>query len=97
MRSISSLLLGAVIGGVVTWGAFTHHVLRTDKGLTYLTKRNVTLTEAYVDVRGWGVAEWAKHPDLMFSVTQQGRTDVMSQPSASTIETTLKDTFGLRK
>lgn len=90
-----SMLLGIVIGGFLTWGSLTHHVLRTDQGFTYVPKRSMTFADAYLDVRGWGVAQWTEHPDLMWTLAQNNRTDIVNQ--AGTIASSLKDALGVRK
>ena len=83
--------MGVAVGGGLMWGGFNYHLVRTKDGFETVKKRSVTLTDAYVDTRTWGFADWSKHPDLVWSLTQNGKTDLMN--SAGTYETTLKNAF----
>ena len=77
LSRLSWLISGMVLGAVLTLGAQRYHVVHTKDGLTLVPKRNATLSDAYVDVRTWGVADWSKHPDLLWSLHSNNRTDIL--------------------
>ena len=77
MWRITWLLGGVILGATLTLGAQSYHVINTKDGIKLVAKRNSTLTDTYVDVRQWGVAEWSKHPDLMWTLAQNDRKDVL--------------------
>jgi hypothetical protein len=52
------------LGGAGIWGAFNFHVVKTDSGLQLVPKHTVSLSDTYVDIRQFGLAEWAAHPAL---------------------------------
>ena len=95
MRRMFYLAMGLVAGGGLMWGGMNYHLLRTKDGFQTVPKRNTTLADAYLDVRTWGIAEWSKHPDVVWSLTQHGKTDIVN--NAGTYETTLKDAFNFQK
>ena len=91
MRRITSMLFGVVVGGLLMFGALQYHVLRTAEGFSYVPKRNVTLKDTYLDVREWTPLDWSNHPDLIISMMQNGRKDILDQNNVN--ETTFKDVW----
>ncbi len=89
MRRLFALASGVLLGAVLMWVALQYHVLRTNGGLVMTPKRTATLRESYLDVRRFGVSDWAAHSDVVWSLTQNGKTDVLGD--ASVVDTTLKD------
>ncbi len=77
MWRITWLVGGIILGSLLTLGAQRYHVIHTKDGLKMVAKRTSTLTDTYVDVREWGVVEWSKHPDLVWTLTQNDRKDVL--------------------
>jgi hypothetical protein len=94
MPRLSWLIFGVIVGGLCMWGSFQYHVVRTNDGLTYVPKQRATLTDTYVDVRKWGVAEWGRHPELVLSLSQHGHKELVG--NADTLEATLKDALKLK-
>lgn len=95
MRRLGGMILGLAIGAGLMFGAMKYHVLRTNSGFEFVPKRSTSLADAYVDVRGWGFTDWSKHPDLVWSLTKNGKTNVMGESGA--FETTLKDALNYVK
>ena len=89
MRRLFALASGVLLGAVLMWVALQYHVLRTNGGLVMTPKRTATLRDSYLDVRSFGVTDWAANPDLVWSLTQNGKTDVLGE--ANVADTTLKD------
>ena len=88
------ILIGAVVGGALIWGALQYHLVRTNEGFTYVPKQHTTLADTYIDVRQWGVTDWAQHPDLALSLSQNGHKDLIGNPEV--LEATLKDTLHIK-
>lgn len=89
MRRLMSMLFGVALGGLLMFGALQYHVLRTNDGFSYVPKRNATLKDTYLDVREWSALDWSNHPDLIISMMQNGRKDVLERHNVS--ETTFND------
>ena len=81
MRRLLSMITGVALGAALMWGGLKYHVLRTNDGLVYVPKREATLTDTYLDVRSWTVADWTTHPDLVWTLAQNGKGDVVKDPN----------------
>ena len=91
MRRITWMLFGGAVGSLLMFGALQYHVLRTSDGFSYVPKRSVTLKDTYLDVRDWSPLDWSHHPDLIISMMQNGRKDILDQHDVN--ETTFKDVW----
>lgn len=79
MGRLGTFFFGLVLGAVLTLGAQSYHVIRTDDGIKLLPKRQVSLSDTYLDVRGWGLKQWSEHPDVLWSLTEYKRDDILGQ------------------
>ena len=77
MKRITPFFVGMLFGGFLVWGAMSYHVVRNSEGLNLVPKRYGTLKSTYLDVRQWTVNDWSKRPDLVWTITQNGRTELM--------------------
>ena len=77
MNRFAFLVIGMVLGGLLTVGAQSYHIVHADNGLNLVQKRHASLSDTYIDVRHWGIAEWAQHPDLLWSLHQSQKSDVL--------------------
>ena len=64
MRRLPTFIFGVVVGGLLIYCGLHYHVINTPSGLHLVPKVNSTLAETYVDVRGWGLAEWTQQVTL---------------------------------
>jgi hypothetical protein len=79
MGRLGTFFFGIVLGCMLTLGAQSYHVIRTSEGFKLLPKRHVTLSDTYLDVRGWGVGDWSQHPDVLWSLAQNKRDDILGR------------------
>ena len=91
MRRLFYLVVGLGLGGGAMWGAFNYHVLRTADGYVYIPKQSAQLNEVYLDVRGYGLAEWKQHPQVVQAIVHSGRTELIA--NAGTVQSSVKDLF----
>jgi hypothetical protein len=80
------LLVGFAIGGGVIYGAFNYHVVKTDSGFELVPKHTTSLGDTYVDIRKFGVSDWAAHPALSADIVAAEKTQLMGQSAANPIE-----------
>jgi hypothetical protein len=89
MRRIFYLIVGVAVGGAAMWGAFNYHFLRTAEGVTYVPKQSANLSDVYLDVRDWSLADWKQHPAVVQALVANGRTELVA--NADTLNSTLND------
>jgi Fe-S cluster biosynthesis and repair protein YggX len=86
MKRLVWLAIGMVLGGLLVTGSLKYHVLRTKDGMTLVPKREISFEDAYVDIRQFGVTEWAKHQNLMLAVVENKQTDLLENSARETVE-----------
>ena len=86
MQRLITFVMGMIAGALLCHGASNFHVVRADDGFHVVRKVNAQLAEAYVDVRQFGVADWAAHPDLTAAVAQEKKQHLMEGAAASAIQ-----------
>ena len=89
MRRLPTFIFGMIVGGLLIYGGLHYHVINTPSGLHLVPKVNSTLAETYVDVRGWGVAEWMQHKDIAAALLAADRQDLMQSAAEDSIRTGL--------
>lgn len=95
MRRIVWLGFGTVLGAMLMWAAMNYHVLRTRDGIAWVPKYHARLASTFVDVRSWGVTEWTEHPELVLTLEQNQRTEIIGD--AKVFGTSLRDAMNFVK
>ena len=93
MTRLSYLLLGAILGGGATFCAQNYHVVRSDEGYHAVPKVSATFKEAYVDVRGFEVADWAEHRALAVAIVKAEKEHLIQEPDVETVRGRWRDTI----
>jgi hypothetical protein len=86
MNRFSCLVVGAILGAGVVYGALTHHVLRTEAGFELIPKTEAGFQETYLDVRQFGVSNWADHQQVVQAVIKAGKEDLLKDSARSSLE-----------
>src|SRR5262245_13099180 len=86
MQRVMSFLLGVAAGVMLCWGATNYHVVRAEDGFHLVHKQRARLAEAYVDVRAFGVSDWAKHPELASALVAENKQSVMQGAATNTFQ-----------
>ena len=89
MRRLPTFIFGMIAGGLLIYAGLHYHVINTPSGLHLVPKVNSTLAETYVDVRGWGMAEWMQHKDVAAALLAADRQDLMQSAAEDSIRTGL--------
>lgn len=86
MPRIFSFLMGAAVGALLCYGATNYHVVRADDGIHLINKQRARLAEAYVDVREFGVGDWASHTDLAAALVAENKQYLMEGAAAKSLQ-----------
>ncbi len=89
MPRISSFLMGVVAGVMLCLVAMNYHVVRAQDGFHLIRKHPAKLSEAYVDVRGFGVSDWTSHSELAAALTAVNKQYLMTGAATSALESGL--------
>lgn len=86
MRSrFGSFLIGVVMGAALSWGALTHHVLRTKDGFAVAPKINPSFSETYVDIREFGASDWLEHKTLLAAIVKAKKEHLLSDSAGTSL------------
>lgn len=83
---MSRFLLGVATGAMLLYGAMTFHLVRASDGVHFVAKVPAHLSEVYVDIRQFGVADWADHPQLAAALVHANRQDLLGQSAVGAIQ-----------
>jgi hypothetical protein len=86
MGRISIFIVGAAVGAVLLYGAMTHHLVRTPKGLQIVPKTNASFDDSYVDVRSFSLSDWAEHRELVTAIVKAEKDQILGDAAEQTIE-----------
>ena len=77
MKRITYLLAGMILGGFVVIMSLKYHVLRTNDGVTLVPKLSNSFEHAYVDVREFGLTDWAAHQSLTAAIVKSNKEHIL--------------------
>jgi hypothetical protein len=86
MSRLGSTLTGVVLGGALVYGALNYHVLRTAEGVELVPKLSATFSDTYLDVRQYGVAEWADHEQVARAVVKSGKDHILKDAATRSVQ-----------
>jgi hypothetical protein len=86
MGRFSTLMFGMVLGGAAIYGAFSYHIIKADSGFTLVTKRSASLSETYVDIRSFTLADWAKHPELSADIVAAEKQQLLTPTPQNAVQ-----------
>ena len=86
MQRLMYFVFGVVAGVMLCWGGTNYHVVRATDGFHVVQKQRARLAEAYVDVRAFGVSDWANHPELASALVAANKQSVMQGAAANTFQ-----------
>lgn len=89
MRRLPTFIFGVIVGGLLIYGGLHYHLINTPSGFHLVPKVNSTLASTYVDIRGWGLAEWTQHQDVAAALLSANRQDLMQSAAEDSIRTGL--------
>ena len=82
---ISALITGIAIGAVLTFVGLKYHVVRADDGFHVVPKFEAQFSDAYVDVREFGVIEWDEHRELAMALLRAEKGHVLQDTATDAV------------
>lgn len=89
MKGLGPFLLGVVVGGALTYGASSYHVLRSDDGFDFIPKAGCNFSDIYVDIRGFEPQDWAEHKELVLALMKAQRSDLLKDSTSAHLRRTI--------
>ncbi|NOY30702.1 MAG: hypothetical protein GXP28_11205 [Planctomycetes bacterium] len=86
MRRLMTFFLGMVTGGALLFGAMNYHLIRAHDGVHFIPKVAPKLRAAYVDIRGFTVADWAQHSDITAALIRAEKGDLMKSATSEALQ-----------
>jgi hypothetical protein len=90
MSRLPSFLIGAAAGAALLFTAMNYHVMRAADGFHLVPKQPPRLSESFVDIRSFGMSEWASHPQLAAALVQSGKDYLLRDSAAAAIQGNVK-------
>ena len=85
MRRLPTFLFGMIVGGILIYGSLHYHLINAPSGLHLVPKLNSTLAATYVDIRGFGLADWTNHQDVAGALLAANRQDLLASSASDTL------------
>lgn len=89
MPRLFSFLFGMIVGALLCYGATNYHLIRAQDGFHVVHKVRAHLSEAYVDIRNFGVTDWTDHSELVAALAHDNKQYLMEGAAAQTIQETV--------
>jgi len=86
MSRLASFLCGVVAGAALLHFAMNYHVVRSRDGFDLIAKQPARLSEAYVDIRAFGINDWAGRPQLAAALVKANKQHLLGDSAAQAIQ-----------
>ena len=83
---MSRFLFGMIAGAVLLFVAMHYHVVRSNDGVFLVPKISNNLSEVYVDIRAYRLADWQQHKTLAAAIIQSDRSHLLEDASLSSFK-----------
>jgi len=91
MRSLSSFIVGMIVGALVLFVSLRYHVVRANDGVHLIPKSSARLTEPYVDIREFTVEDWDAHKALAMAIVQADKAYLMQDSATESVRRSFND------
>jgi len=88
MQRISAFLCGVVVGALLCYWTTHYHLVRAQDGFYVVPKTRAGVLDAYVDVRSFGVTDWAEHADLAAALVADNQQQVIQDSAVNALQDT---------
>jgi hypothetical protein len=85
MSRLWSFLLGVVVGAALLHMAMNYHLVRSNDGFHLIAKRPARLSETFVDIRSFSMADWTARPQLASALAQANKQHLLGDSAAEAL------------
>ena len=85
MSRLPSFLFGMVAGAALLHMAMNYHLMRAGDGFHLVAKQSPRLSETFIDIRTFSMADWAGHPQLAADLVQANKQYLVGNSAAAAI------------
>lgn len=90
MGKLYNFLLGVAVGFGLYHAASNYHLVYAADGLHLVQKTPPRLSQAYVDVRSFDLADWRDHPQLIVALEKSGKRHIITDAAGGAVEDLLQ-------
>lgn len=90
MPRLPSFLLGMATGAALLYVATNYHVMRAGDGFHLVAKQSPRLSDTFVDIRAFSMADWAGRPHLAAALVQAKKEYLLGDSAAAAIQENVK-------
>lgn len=85
MFRLPTFFLGMIAGAALLHIATNYHIVRANDGIHFVAKQPPRLAETYVDIRSYGVNDWASHAQLASALVQANQQQLLTNSATGAI------------
>lgn len=90
MGRLGTFIFGMFCGAALLFAAMHYHVVRTGEGFYFVPKISKNLSDPYVDVRDFGLADWQQHRALAAAIMKNNQAELMGEPAMQNFRTRIR-------
>lgn len=87
---MSRFFFGMICGAALLYTSMHYHVIRSDKGFHLVPKLSQNLSNVYVDIRDYSVADWQDRKIVAAAIVKADQSDLLGGTAVSD----LRDSVG---
>lgn len=95
MGKFKTVMVGLILGAGGMYASLQYHLVRAEEGFLLMPRSpQQRMQDAYADIRDWNAATWMARPRLALAVTEEGRSDLISDGVSDSVINELRSTLG---
>lgn len=85
MARFYTFLLGLICGAMALYAVMNFHVIRARDGFHFVNKQPPRIAETYVDIRRFGMGDWAGRPQLVSALGSSNQHGLLGEAATGAI------------
>lgn len=88
---MKQFLLGMVCGAALLFVAMHYHIVRGNEGVVLVPKISNSLSDVYVDIREFDLAQWKQHKPLAAAIMKSSQSHLLEDSAHQSFGNTVRD------